>query len=235
MKLEKNWTEGSYLEFQKELLQLEDPTYKEFNFKIIFTNYEKIGIRVPLLKELAKKIGKEDAISFLKVVKNTYYEEVLLEGFVISTIKDIDTALPYFDSYIKKIDNWALCDCVISSMKIVKSNRKVFFRKIKQYLKSKKEYIVRVGLVLLLCYYIDDEYIDSIFSLCNHVKIDTYYVNMANAWLISECFLKYKKKTLDFLKENELNKFTQNKAISKIRDSYRASDFDKLTVLEYKK
>lgn len=235
MKVPSEWNEESYQSFQRELVLLEDETYREFNFKLIFTEYEKIGIRLPYLKDLAKKIAKGNPISFLEVVESTYYEEVMLEGLVIATLKDIDLVLEYFSRYIWKIDNWAHCDSVISSMKIVKANREIFFRRIKKYLKSKDEYIVRVGIVLLLNYYIDDFYIDKIFRLCNGIKLDTYYVNMALAWLVSECFVKQKTKTVLFLGNNKLNKFTQNKAISKIRDSFRVSENDKLLVTNFKK
>lgn len=235
MKIPSEWNEEEYREFLEELLRLSDITYKNFNFKIIFTNYEKIGIRMPILKDLAKKIVRGNARSFLEVVGDVYYEEVILEGLVISMLSDLELCLSYFERYIEKIDNWALCDNVIASMKIVKNNRDLFLKRIKKYLKSKDEYRVRVGFVLLLNYYVEEDYIDQIFDFCNSVKLDTYYVNMSIAWLISECFVKEKGKTIEFLACNELNDFTQNKAISKIRDSYRVSGIDKLTVLDFKR
>ena len=44
---------------------------------------------------------------------------------------------------------------------------------------------------------------------------------MANAWLISICFIKYPDKTMKYLLNNNLDKFTFNKSIDKICDSYR--------------
>ncbi len=58
---------------------------------------------------------------------------------------------------------------------------------------------------------------------------------MANAWLLCECFIKQREKTLAFLEKNNINKFAINKAISKCRDSYRVSDKDKKKLLKYKK
>jgi len=51
---------------------------------------------------------------------------------------------------------------------------------------------------------------------------------MAVAWLISICYIKYRNKTLEYIKKNMLDDFTHNKAISKIRDSYRVSSEDKI-------
>ena len=44
---------------------------------------------------------------------------------------------------------------------------------------------------------------------------------MAVAWLIAECFIKFPEITYGYLKHSSLEKWTFNKAISKICDSYR--------------
>ena len=67
------------------------------------------------------------------------------------------------------------------------------------------------------------------------MKREEYYINMAIAWLISECFIKYPALTRSFLENNNLNKFTQNKTISKIRDSLRVSNDEKKDIVKYKK
>ena len=58
---------------------------------------------------------------------------------------------------------------------------------------------------------------------------------MAQAWLICELYIKHPKETLKFVKQNNLNKFTHNKAISKIHDSYRVSREDKELLNKYRK
>ena len=167
MKIPEKWNAISYRRFLRHLITFQDETYKRFNFKLIFTNYKKIGIRMPLLKDIAKKIAKEDIFSFLEVVGDTYYEEVLLEGLVIAKIKDVEQSLFYFEKYIEKIDNWALCDYVVGDMKIVKENKDIYFKRIKKYVKSYDEYRVRVGLVLLLDYYIEKQYLDKTGFVCH--------------------------------------------------------------------
>ena len=54
-----------------------------------------------------------------------------------------------------------------------------------------------------------------------------YYVQMAAAWLLSVCYVKFPERTERFLEKNDLDDFTQNKAIQKIRESYRVSKEDK--------
>lgn len=77
--------------------------------------------------------------------------------------------------------------------------------------------------VLLLDYYIEQEYLEKIFNLCNNYNTNDYYVKMAVAWLISICYIKYPDATLDYIKNNKLDDFTHNKVISKIKDSQRVS------------
>ncbi len=229
------WNDLNYKKLVTYLNNLSDNNYKKFNKKLITTKYKMIGIRVPLIRNIAKKISKTDIISFLNIVKSNSYEEVLLEGIVISYIKDIDISIKYFNKFIKKIDNWALCDISISSMKIVNNYKDKYFIQIKKYLNSKDEFIVRVGIVLLLNYYIDSKYIDSIFILIDNINREEYYINMAIAWLVSICFIKYRKKTYNYLKRNKLNKFTYNKSIQKIIESYRVSNEDKIILKKMKR
>ena len=58
---------------------------------------------------------------------------------------------------------------------------------------------------------------------------------MAEAWLVCEMYIKFPNETEIFLKSNNLNKFTQNKAISKIHDSNRISKKEKDKIKVYKK
>ncbi len=58
---------------------------------------------------------------------------------------------------------------------------------------------------------------------------------MAESWLICEIFIKYPDVGLKYLENNKLDKFTINKSISKIRDSFQVSDYLKTEVLKYKK
>jgi len=235
MKIPKKWNEITYQQFQKSLASFEDVGYKKMNYKIIDTNYQKIGIRFPILKEIAKKISAGDFCAFLGVVDNIYYEEIMLEGLVIASMKEFNTFLFYFENYIKKLDSFILCDGVISNMKIIKNHKKLFFKKIKRYIKSKEENVIRVGLVILLEFYIEEEHIDKILKLCDRVKKDTYGVNIALANLVSECFIREKKKTTEFLRYNKLNNFTQNKIISILRDSKQVSIADKMFLLNFRR
>lgn len=230
------WNKSNYKNFITYLYQEKDSDkFRDFSKKLIFTKYEMIGIKVPILRSIAKEISKTDIYSFLEIVRSNTYEEIMLEGLVISYIKDYNIFKKYFNKFIKKIDNWSICDVCISSMKIVKKYKDEFLIDIKKYLKSDDEFIVRVGVILLLDFYIEDKYIDEIFKLIDSINKEEYYINMAIAWLISVCFIKQKEKTLKYLENNNLSIFTHNKAIQKIRESKRVTEEEKNIATKLKK
>ena len=230
------WNKSNYKNFITYLYQKKDSDkFIDFSKKLIFTKYEMIGIKVPVLRSIAKQISKTDIYSFLEIVRSNTYEEIMLEGLVISYIKDYNIFKKYFNKFIKKIDNWSICDVCISSMKIVKKYKDEFLIDIKKYLKSDDEFIVRVGVILLLDFYIEDKYIDEIFKLIDSINKEEYYINMAIAWLISVCFIKQKEKTLKYLENNNLSIFTHNKAIQKIRESKRVTKEEKNIATKLKK
>lgn len=224
-----------YLEYIDYLKSIREEEYKKFNSKIITTGYEMLGIRLPILRSIAKEINKGDYKSFLNIAGSTYYEEVMIYLLVVASIKSLDELMMYFDASIKLIDNWALCDTFCGSLKIVEKNKDYFLKVIDNLLNSKEVYRIRVGFVLLLNYYVSEEYLDLIFNYLDTINSSEYYVNMAKAWLLCEVFVKYQDRGLKYLENNKLDTFTINKGISKIRDSYRVSKEIKDMILKYKK
>jgi len=187
------------------------------------------------LFENKTKYSTDDYIEFLKVAKSNYFEEVMIKGFVIAGFKDIQMLEKYFYSYLDLIDNWSINDSFCNSLKIVNKNKDYFMNIIKDLVRSKEEYYIRVGLIILLNFYVEEEYLSQMFKILDEIKSDLYYVNMAEAWLVCEIFTKYPKETLKHLENNKLNKFTINKIVSKIRESYRVSRELKDYVLKFRR
>ena len=232
----KKWNKEDYNEFVKYLISLQDVKYKEFHSSLVLNSkYEMIGIRVPIMRDVAKKIAKSNIEEFLDYAQDKYYEEVMIQGLVISHIKDEKLFYKYFIKYINKIDNWAICDSFCSSIKIVrKYEEKYFVEAIKMSL-NKEEFVSRVGIVMILNHFISKDNLNDIFHTLNKIQSDKFYINMAEAWLLCEMYIKYPKETKEFLKKSRLNRFTQNKAISKIHDSHRVSKEEKVLLNKYRK
>ena len=230
------WNKEEYKKFISYLKSLQDIKYKEFHSSLVLNSkYEMIGIRVPILREIAKEISKGNIEQFLKYSQTKYYEEVMIQGLVIAHIKDEQVFYEYFKKHVNKIDNWALCDSFCSSIKIVKKYEDKYFKEAMELALLDDEYLARVGLVLILDHFICLKNLDNIFKILNKIQSNKFYINMAEAWLVCEMYIKFPKKTEMFLKNNYLNKFTQNKAISKIKDSYRVSVEEKELLNDFRK
>ena len=210
------------MNIKKELFKLQDKKYQEFQQKLCPETNNIIGIRIPILRKFAK--DNKEKINLNEIHCN-YYEEIMLRGMLIGMQKNLD--LEEIKRFISLIDNWAVCDTFCTGLKQVKNNKGEFLKFIKPYLKSSKEFEVRFAVVILLDYYIEDNYIDFILNELSKIDSEKYYINMAIAWCYAECFVKYYEKTLEFFKEVELNKFVRNKSIQKATESYRLTNVQK--------
>lgn len=227
-----SWIEenGIYMEqeIRNKLFEMQDLKYKEFHSSLSPNVENIIGVRVPKVREYAKELCKNNRIEDIKI-GDKYTEELMLQGFIIGldTKEKIEKIIKRIDEFVPKINCWAVCDTFCASLKITKKHPKEIYKLIEKYLKSKNEYELRFSLVMLLDFYTNDEYIDEILETIESIKSDKYYVQMANAWLISVCLVKYYDKTVDLLKKTNLDKFTYNKGIQKALESYRITDKQK--------
>lgn len=204
------------------LFELSDKEYKEFHSGLCPNTENMIGVRIPLLRTMAKKIAKENPRQFLEKIDDRYYETVMLYGFVIGYMKaSFEERIKYLDVFVPKIYNWAICDCCTSTFKFTNQNLDNMWTYIQKYLNSEKEFEIRFAVVMMMDYYLTDSYIDTVFTKINEIHHDGYYVKMAVAWLISVAFVKYEEKTREFLLNNNLDDFTYNKSLQKIIESNR--------------
>ena len=223
-------------DIRKELFGLQDLKYKEFHSGLCPNVDKIIGVRIPKLREIAKRIAKENYKEFLENSPGEYYEELVLQGLVIGYAKiSLQETISELEKFVPKINSWAVCDTTCSNLKITKKYMKEMWNFLERHIKSKREYEIRFALVMYLDYFITDEYIELIFERVNKIKSNDYYVEMAIAWLLSFAYIRQKEKTLEYLKNNKLDKFTQNKSIQKICESYRVSDEEKKNIRKYKK
>ncbi len=230
--VKEKWNDKDGKEFINYLESFKNVDKIEWSKNLLNTNMAVLAIKTPVIKDIVKKISSGNYLSFLDLELNVYYENTAINGFLISQIKDFKVMKKYLDKYVLTIDNWASCDLLSFD---VKGKEKEFYDLSLKYITNDKPFIRRVGLNVLFKLIDNDEYIDEIFTIMNRFyNEDHYYVNMMNAWLFCECFIKRRDKTINFLKSHKLNKFTINKGISKCRDSYRVSDADKEMLLKYR-
>ena len=212
----------SYENYIETLKSLSDKEFIDFQKKLIPTSQPIIGVRMPIMRKLIKETDTECYSLILNENTNLYFEETVIAGLIATRLNEEESVenllelLPY-------IDNWATCDLICGDIKFIKKNKEKYFSKIKSLALNNKEFYSRCGLVLLLKFYIDEKYLNDIFKICEECDNEKFYVSMAVAWLISAICVKFPNETYEFLKNDKLNNFIHNKAIQKIKESFRVS------------
>lgn len=234
---------------KQKLFNLAEEKYRKFHSGLCPNNDNILGVRVPVLRNYAKELIKQYSVEeLLKAIDEQFYEEIMLKGMIIglssaqltSKKKEKNTESwscikKQIQNYVPKITNWALCDVFCADLKITKKNKSEMWSLIQEYLKSNKEFELRFAIVMILDYYIDDEYLAKDFEIFNNVHHDGYYVKMAVAWAVSMCFVKYYDETVKWIVKSHLDNFTYNKSIQKAIESYRITKEQKSFLRELKK
>ena len=222
---------------KQELIELQDKKYQEFHGGLCPGTENIIGVRVPILRNYAKELLKKYEFSYLmNNIDNEYYEEIMLQGILIGLAKeDFKTILAHIENFIPKIDNWAVCDSFCAGLKITKKHEQELWEVLQKYLRANKEFEIRFGIVMILDYYIEEPYLKRDFKIFDQIKSTEYYVQMAVAWAISICLIKYYEETIAYLKKSKLDKFTYNKALQKAMESYRITPEQKQELRNMKK
>ena len=220
---------------REQLLELTDEKYRVFASSLLPGVEHILGVRLPELRKIAKKITKGDWKTFLETTEEQFFEEVMLQGMVIgAATMEVQVRLNYMANFIPKIDCWSVCDSFCSGLKFTQSHKEIVWEFLKPYIMSEKEYEIRFAVVMLLNYYVTEEYAERAFIYFEKIKHDGYYVKMAVAWAISVYYTKLPVLTMKYLKNNNLDHFTYHKALQKITESLRVDKETKMLIREMK-
>lgn len=220
---------------EKLLLQAEEG-YRKFQSNLIPGEDKILGVRLPNLRKLAKEIAKGDWREYLKAANDEYFEEILLQGLVIGYAKaEPEEILSCTARFVPKITNWAVCDSFCNGLKITQKHPELVWNFIQPYLKSDREFEIRFAVIMMLSFFIKDDYIDEVLRHLDQIRHEGYYVKMGVAWAVSVCFVKYPEKTMSYLKSSTLDNFTYNKSLQKILESYRVDSETKAVIRSMKR
>lgn len=207
------------MKIREELFKEQDLNYKSFHKKLVpdLDEDKIIGVRVPLLRKIAKQAEKEST-----VIQNPYYyEEFMIKGLMIGYSKsDLSEKIKRLEEFVGLIDNWAVCDGCCSNLKFTEKNREIMLDFISHYI-NKSQFETRFAVVMLMSYYLCDEYIDKALELMLTVNFGEYYSDMAVAWALASAMVNYPEKVLAIIEGNKLPVWVHNKTIQKCRESYR--------------
>ncbi len=212
----------TYSDLLNRLTVYAEKEFADFQRRLIFTKYEILGVRTPILHKLAKEYldDFEDIFSF----PNEYYEVVAIKLFQVA-------ALPYerfvecLDECVSLMDNWALCDGFKATC--IKGRKDELLPVLQAMFFRGGEYEQRYPLVVLLTEYIEPKYLTTIEGFIENADGSRYYVYMAVAWLTAEILVKEYDAGVRILRRGILDVKTHNKAIQKAIESYRLTNEQK--------
>lgn len=216
------------MNIQSVLFSLQDKDYALFQSKHLPEIDSKtiIGIRVPILRKLAKDYIKQANIQdFLNTLPHQYCDENMLHGLLISEMKDYDSCIAALQQFLPYIDNWVVCDII--SPKILKKHKKQLLEQIKIWADSPHPYTCRFALEMLMTHFLDDDFQADYLTIPAHVQSDEYYVKMMQAWFFATALAKQWDSTVPYLQNHRLAIWVHNKTIQKARESLRISDSQK--------
>lgn len=224
------------MQLREELFELVDLKYRDFQQGLLPGIEGILGVRMPELRKIGKKIVKGDIQDYLMNSPNEYFEEIMLKGIVIGYAKvPFHEKLNQIEDFLPLINNWCVCDVFVGGLKDIALHKDEMWTYLSTNLNSLEEYRIRFGVVVLLNYYKQKEYIDRIFTCFDKIQSEKYYVNMSVAWAISMMYIDFRDETLKYLKKNLLDTFTYNKSLQKIIESRQISFEEKKMIREMKR
>lgn len=203
-----------------------DEKYQQFSRKLIPDTPDILGVRSPILRQLVREIKLSDFRPFLASVPENHEQRMLYAMLLGECARDIalDELLDLIEEFVPHINNWAVCDSLCSSLKIASKNQEQFRPLIEKYLSSDREFELRFAVVMLMCHYIDQRYLDLVLESYNTIRSSHYYVRMGVAWGLSNFVIRFPERAVSFFETDTLDTWTHNKAIQKCRESFRVSD-----------
>lgn len=234
MNLKKDvWSKKDKEEYRKYLFDFKG-TEKQIDFekKITKTNLPCIAVPSKTVDFIVKEIAKGNFYDFINLKILDYHTDFLIYGKLICRTEDFKERKNLLFKFSKISDSWAHTDCLY--LKANKKEEEEYFDFAEELLKSDYIFSRRLAYIIMLKN-INEHTIDKIIGFCAHnCGEKEYYVNMAVSWLISECFIKFREKTLELLTSGKLNDFVSNMAIRKCLESYRVSESVKRLLKELK-
>ena len=196
-----------------------------------------LGVRVPRLRALAREILRGDWRGFLEASRDgALFELSMLHAIVLGGARcDFAEKRALLAAFLPRVDNWSVCDTLCASYKPAAAEREALFDYLVECADSEHTYIKRFGLVMMMSRYRDDAHLDRVLDTYRRFHHPDYYARMAAAWGLATLYLSRPDDVLSILKGGALDEFTHNKALQKLRESYRVSDADKAMLKSLKR
>lgn len=179
-------------------------------------------------------IKRKEDVSFLKdvVLERQQYHRTYFQ-VSLGQIEGIENKLVFIEENFDKLNDWWHVD-QLSQFVDKELEFELVYEKAKKYIKSENPFARRWGYVIFMPSLVKLEgTAEKLFYLFK--DDDEYYVQMAEAWLLSYLGIYEPNKTYEYLEGCPLKYNIVGKAIQKICDSYRVGEEWKMRFKEVRK
>lgn len=254
-----------------------DARYREGHLRVVNALPERrvLGLHSPEIKAVAKQLAREgceaimpngmhricangaDVIRDFESVpsKSICYEETVIWGYLINLEKCLpDERLAMLTHYVQVLDNWAVCDSYCAHAKwMARADKEALWAFLQPWFRSKREFEVRFAVVVAMCYFLNEEWLERVFAQLNSLDFDLiksdyktvkgkpkvaqqgtvqgaepYYVRMGVAWLLATALAKFPDHTRAFVRSSSLPTDVIKLYIRKARESFRTRTVEAL-------
>lgn len=249
---------------------LTDARYREGHLRVVNALPERrvMGLHSPEIKQVAKQLSCEggevvmpdgvhricangaEVIRAFEAVpsESLCYEETVIWGYLINLEKcSLDERLAILTHYVPVLDNWAVCDSYCAHAKwMVRADNETLWAFLERWFDSEHEFEVRFAVVVAMCYFLNEEWLDKVFERINGLNFnlikskyktakgkpkvaqqgtvqgaEPYYVRMGIAWLLATALAKFPDQTRAFVRSSNLPADVVKLYIRKARESFR--------------
>ena len=247
-----------------------DTRYREGHLRVVNALPERrvLGLHSPEIKAVAKQLSREgsevvipdgvhricangaEVIHMFEAApsESLCYEETVVWGYLINLEKcSLDERLVMLGRYVPVLDNWAVCDSYCAHAKwMACADKAVLWAFLERWFDSEREFEVRFAVVVAMCYFLNEEWLDKVFERINRFDFgrikskyksvkgkpkvaqqgtvqgaEPYYVRMGVAWLLATALAKFPDKTRAFVLSSNLPTDVVKLYIRKARESFR--------------
>ena len=206
----------------EELERLADAGYRSFHLKLVpgIDAARVLGVRIPLIRALAKRMDAAEKGAFLTVLPHYYYEENVLHAVIVSGLKAADRAAAEVARFLPYVDNWAVCDAISPKCFGRKENAERVRVLAYGWCDSPHLYTARYGVNCLRDNFLDGNYVPDVLRKVAGTG-GGYYLDMAAAWFFAEAVTKNPEFAIPYFEQRKLDADVMKKAVRKSLDSFR--------------
>lgn len=180
------------------LLAAADPAYKAFGDALQPGITDRIGVRMPVVRRLARDVVRGDVARYLdEALKRpcASQEALMVLEIVVGAAKGLAPSerLAYADRLLPQLNGWATCDLMGSALKLFREDLAGYLPYVEAKLADENPWIVRTAEVWLLEHYRTPEGLPLALAALDAsssralplAASGDYYLSMALAWCLS--------------------------------------------------